>query len=164
MVDEYDEVVDVEFPDDGGTPPWYIPPDRYVFQVTKAELKESERSGRNYIELELTTQFEGSMKHIAHRCSLKPEALWELQRTLSALGMSAKGRVSLALSEMIGKWLEAEVEDDTYQGRLKTEISNVFPLEGEPPDWEQPAQNKEEDEGMDFFGPGSETEEALLSL
>ena len=137
--DSTEETLDVEFTTEGegDLPPWYLPPDRYVFRVSDLERKESKKSAWDYYEFTLEAKHDGKWHRLKHRCTMNPEEgkNWMLKRTLGALGLPHSGKVSIKRSEIIGKLLEAELEDEEYRERIQSKVVGVHLMESDTPDW-----------------------------
>ena len=160
-----DREVDVYLPEEDEEPDWYIQEGTYPMKCIKAVLMESSRSKHDYVQLTLLTfaPYDNNRREITHRCSLAPKAIWNLKKTLSAMGMQAAGRISLDLDGMVGKWMMVECTDATYKGRLKTEVEDVFEMDEAPPDWsEHEEENGGDEEGSeeDFWSGEPQKEEA----
>lgn len=90
------------------------------------EVKTSDNSGTDYINWKLKAT--GGV--IYHTTSLQPQALWNLRNTLEALGQEVpEGPLDLDLSELDGLEMGVEVEHETYQGKKRPRIIDVFPAE-----------------------------------
>lgn len=90
------------------------------------EVKTSDNSGSDYI----NWKFKAKGGAIYHTTSLQPQALWNLRNTLEALGLEVpEGAMELDLSEVDGLELGIEVENETYQGKKRPRIIDIFPAE-----------------------------------
>ena len=157
-----DREVEVYLPEEDEEPDWYIQEGTYPMRCIKAVLMDSARSKHDYVQLTLLTYapYDNNRREITHRCSLAPKAIWNLKKTLSAMGMQAAGRINLDLDGMVGKWLMVQCVDASYKGRLKTEVDDVFEMDEDPPDW---AEQEEENEGSseeDFWSGEPQEDEA----
>lgn len=152
-----DRQVALDLPGDDDEPDWYIQEGDYPFRCIKAVLKESSRGPHDYVELTLLTYapYDNMRREITHRCSLAPKAVWNLKKTLKAMGLPASGRINLDLDAMVGKWIMATTEDAEYKGRLKSEISDIYEMDDDPPNWselESAEEEEGEEGGSDFWG------------
>ncbi len=107
------------------------------------EVKTSDNSGTDYINWKLKAK--GGV--IYHTTSLQPQALWNLRNTLEALGLEVpEGAMDLDLSEVDGLEMGVEVEHESYQGKKRPRIIDVFPAEeieeGEEEEEETPKSSK----------------------
>lgn len=114
------------------------------------EMKTSENSGNDYINWKM----KGKGGSVYHTTSLQPQALWNLRNLLEALGMEVpEGPIDLDLDDFDGMELGAEIDHETYQGKKKPVIVDLFPvdeLDGEEDDGDEEEEDEEE---------GSEEEE-----
>ena len=61
-------------------------------------------------------------------CKLVENQLWKLRNLLIAAGKSVpKKRVAVDPNSIVGKTIGVTLEDDEYEGRLKSSIAAVFP-------------------------------------
>lgn len=129
-----DRRVTLNIPEEDEAPPWYLPGGTYAFRVDRAELKEGPKA--DYVELSLETLYTGQRKVVLERWSLAPKAVWRMRRGLKALGLQASGKITLELDKLEGLWLEADVVDDEYKGRVKSVVDDIRPLEAAvPAEW-----------------------------
>lgn len=127
---------------------------RQIATVEEVELKDSE-SGFQYLNWKL----KGEKGLVWHTTSLQPQALWNLRNVLEALGLEVEGSVmELDPADFAGMELGIEVEHETYQGKKRGIIVDVFPTsdledednEEEPEDEEEvDEEDAEEDEDSD---------------
>lgn len=126
------------------------------------EVKTSEGSGNDYI----NWKFKAPGGVIYHTTSLQPQALWNLRNVLESLGLEVEESVmDLDLSEMDGLTCGGEVEHETYQGKKRPRLVDIFPaeeLDGEEEEEEEapskPAKGKKQPE------PEPEEEEDELTF
>jgi hypothetical protein len=63
-------------------------------------------------------------------CKLQPNQLWKLRDLLVSAGQTVpKKIVSIDPGVVVGKFIAAEVEDDNYQGNLRSTINGTYGLE-----------------------------------
>lgn len=61
-------------------------------------------------------------------CKLQENQLWKLRNLLIAAGMNVpKKKMKLDLSKIVNKTIGVTMEDDEYEGKMKSVISAVFP-------------------------------------
>lgn len=104
---------------------------RHLLTVDGApEVKTSENSGNDYVNF----KFKAPGGVVYHTCSLQPQALFNLRNTLESLGVEvAEELMDIDLTELDGLTCGGEVEHETYQGKKKARIIDLFPeaeLEG----------------------------------
>ena len=89
-------------------------------------------------------------------CKLQPNQLWKIRNLLLAVGKQVpKKAIKVDLSKLTGSKLGVELSDDEYEGRLKSQISAVFPAETiaetpEPVETETSEPVKTDEDDMDF--------------
>lgn len=107
------------------------------------EVRVSERSGSEYI----SWKFKAAGGSIYHTTSLQPQALWNLRNTLEALGLEVpEGSLDIDLTELDGLECGAEIEHETYQGKKRPVIVDLFPLEELDGSDEEEDEEEEQDE------------------
>lgn len=90
------------------------------------EVKTGENSGNDY----LNWKFKADGGSIYHTTTLQPQGLWNLRNVLEAMGVEVpEGKMDLDLESYDGLTLGVEVEHETYQGKKKPRIIDVFPEE-----------------------------------
>lgn len=105
-----------------------IPEGDYVAEVTEVEQKLSKQQ-KPFIAFTLTLRGDQEGKKLFHNCSLQPQALFNLRRTLEALGYEVpNGPMYLNLTELQGLYLGVHVENEEYQGKVRPRVTDVFPL------------------------------------
>lgn len=99
---------------------------RQMATVDEVEMKTSENSGNDYINWKLKAK--GGA--IYHTTSLQVQSLWNLRNMLEAMGLEVpEGPLELELDEYAGMEVGVEVEHETYQGKKKPRIIDLFPIE-----------------------------------
>lgn len=79
-------------------------------------------------------------------CQLTAEQAWKIRQVLVAVGVSAPKSVkTIDASKLIGKDLGIILEDDEYEGKLKSVIDSLIPL-AEVDEGDTPAADDEDDE------------------
>lgn len=79
-------------------------------------------------------------------CQLTAEQAWKIRQVLVAVGVSAPKSVkTIDASKLIGKDLGIILEDDEYEGKLKSVIDSLIPL-AEVDESDAPAADDEDDE------------------
>lgn len=93
-------------------------------------------------------------------CKLVENQLWKLRNLLIAAGKSVpKKRVAVDPNSIVGKAIGVTLEDDEYEGRLKSSIAAVFPA-SELADDEDPDEDTAEELELDEDEDDEEEEEA----
>lgn len=101
------------------------PEGRFLFTVDGVpEIKTSDNSGNDYINFKFKSD-KGTVWHIA---SLAPQALFNLRNTLESLGVEVEeSAMDIDLTELDGLTCGGEVEHETYQGKKKSRLIDIFP-------------------------------------
>jgi hypothetical protein len=98
---------------------------RQLAKVKEVELKETE-AGNEYLNWVLSAK--GGT--IYHTTSLQTQALWNLRNMLEAMGMEVpESELELDLAEFVGMEVGVEVEHETYQGKKKPRVIDLFTVE-----------------------------------
>lgn len=120
-------------PEDGGP---------YKFQVRKATEKVGNDSGKPYLQVESEVaegKFKG--KKLYHVCSLQPKALFTLKQLMVACGIqNLEKRLDskVIAKSLTNKSFRAHVEDDEYEGKVKSVIASfIIDTEDEEDDDEE---------------------------
>lgn len=87
------------------------------------EIKKSE-SGNDYVNV----KFKAPGGVLWHTCSLQPQALFNLRNTMESLGMEvAEELMDIDLTEWDGLTCGGEVEHESYGGKKRARIVDLFP-------------------------------------
>lgn len=117
------------------------PEGRFLLTVDGVpEIKTSENSGNDYI----NWKFKSPKGTVWHMTSLAPQALFNLRNTLESLGMEVEeSAMDIDLTELDGLTCGGEVEFETYQGKKKSRLIDIFPeAELEEQEEDEPAPTK----------------------
>jgi len=84
-------------------------------------------------------------------CKLEESSLWKIRNLLIAAGVNVpKKRVKVNPNIVVGKTIGVTLEDDEYEGKLKSVVQATFPTselsEDDIPDEDEDAEDDEEDE------------------
>ena len=142
-------IVSVDFTDveSGGK----IDDGEYICTVEEVEEKESE-SGNEYLNWKLKTEGGSTLYHIT---SLQPQALFNLKNTLEACGMEVpQSAFDVDLDSVIGAEVGVIVENETYQGKRRPRVVDLFSPDGEADSDEDEEEPEDEEEEIE-----EETEE-----
>ena len=134
-----------------------VPEGDYPVRVREVTVEESS-SGNPYLKWVfeiIDGRYKGRILY--HNTSLQPQALFNLRNTLEALGMEVpQAVVELDLDNLVGLKAAVSVEIEVYQGKEKSRVVEVFPLEdlvededdedGEDEDYEDGDDEDDEDE------------------
>lgn len=136
-----------------------IPNDDYLFKISDAwEGISGTGNPTAYFEAKIPKgNYKGFQGY--YNCSLKPKALWKLRQFLEALGMEDLGKkLNIDWTEVIGKYFGATVEEDTYQGKVRSKIIDVFPSSELEEDEEETDEGDSEEEEVEEDEEGDEEE------
>lgn len=62
-------------------------------------------------------------------CKLVPNQMWKVRNLFTAAGLKVpKKKVKVDPSKVVGRTIGVEMEDDEYEGKLKSVIGDVFPV------------------------------------
>lgn len=134
-----------------------IPNDDYLFKVTDAyEGTSGSGNPTAYFEAQIVQGNHKGFKGY-YNCSMKPKALWKLRQFLEALGMEDIGKkFEIDWTSLINKKFGATVEEDSYQGKVRSKIIDVFPadeLEDSDEDEEQDEEVEEDEDEEEEEAP-----------
>lgn len=127
-----------------------IPSGDYKFRIE--EIEDGEGDAGPYWKV-ISTISEG--KHEGFKdwsnYSHSKKALWKLAQLLTACGIKvSKKKMTVDKKSLIGCEFGATVEDDTYEGKTRSKIADVFPVdELEETDEEEDEEDEENDEDED---------------
>lgn len=96
-----------------------------------------------------------------YNCTFTENSLWKLRNIVVAAGVALpKKRIKLTatmLNKLIGKEIGMTLEDDEYEGRMRSQIVNVFPVGDLPEDSDDTADEDDVDEKPAAKKSGSAT-------
>lgn len=118
---------------------------QYKATVEEVTQETSENSGEDYLLFILKTESGAKLRHM---CSLQPQALWKLRRTIEALGFEVPdGAMDVDPADFIGETLGVVVENEMYQGRRSPKVTDTMPAdEVDESGNEEEAEEEEEEE------------------
>jgi hypothetical protein len=119
----------------------------YKAKVTAVVDAESKKSGKP--QWLFTIQVNGAS--YPYYCQLEEASLWKIRNLLIAAGVNVpKKRVKVNPNIVVGKNIGVTLEDDEYDGKLKSVIQATFPAselnEDDVPDEDEDAEDDEEDD------------------
>ncbi|UGO52748.1 hypothetical protein QJV46_gp44 [Serratia phage vB_SmaS_Opt-155] len=139
------------------------PEGRFLAVVDGApEQKTSENSGNDYLNWKFKTP-KGSVYHMT---SLAPHALWNLKNVLEACGQEVPdGELELDPAELDGLELGIEVGTETYGGKKRARVTDVFPVEEmEESETEEEEETEEEGEEVTYAEVQEMDKDELIEL
>ena len=105
-----------------------LPEGDYKAKIISAEKKESKNSGNTYIKYGFQI-LEGKHKgkKLSGNATITPKALFWLRNMLEALGVEVPERaVNLKYKKYVGSKIGITLEDDEYEGKIKSEVSDFL--------------------------------------
>lgn len=129
----------------------------YAAIITKVEDSESKKDGSfQYIFTIKLQKF--SQNSYPYYCKLQENQLWKLRNLAVAAGLNVpKKRMKFDPNKVIGKQIGVTMEDDEYDGKMKSVIGAVFPISELAEGLE--VDDSETDEDFDEGAPVAVTEE-----
>jgi ribosomal protein L12E/L44/L45/RPP1/RPP2 len=99
----------------------------YLAKITKVEDSESKKDGEfQYVFTIKLSKF--SQYSYPYYCKLSENQLWKLRNLLVAGGLNVpKSRTKVDPNRVVGKTIGVTMEDDEYEGKMKSVIAAVFP-------------------------------------
>jgi len=127
-------VVSVDFTgvDMSGGTGFRIPEGQYKMKVKSAEQDKSKNDNDMIVWQFTGVEGKAKGKTFYYYTPLTEESLWKLGLTLQALGQDVEdSAMDIDLDEMIDLECMGEVIDDEYQGKTRSKLQSVEPLDGE---------------------------------
>lgn len=128
--------------------PRQVPTGDYLAQITKVVDAQAKDGESMYLFTFKLRQY--SQNSYPYYCKLVENQLWKLRNILIAGGLNVpKARAKVDPGKLVGRWVGVTMEDDEYEGKLKSVIASVFPaseLDDSDPS-NTLSSNEEEDEG-----------------
>lgn len=134
-----------------------IPEGDYIAKISSVERKKNKAGDAYYFswKLQVVETPQGNKKQagatLYYNTSLKPEALFNLRNFIFACtGKNVAGKaVELDPASYVGKKLGITVEDDEYEGKVRSQIADVVPVEALMVDEDADDEDDEDDEDED---------------
>lgn len=159
----------------GNFNPKHIEPGDYAAVISKVEQTEAKGDGEPMWLFTITLD-DVPRASYPHYCKLVDNQYWKIKALFTAAGVNVGQRkVKVDPNKLVGKQIGVGMEDDEYEGRLKSVIVDVFPpdeitggadeeddleedIEEEPKKKRRPAPEPEEDEEDDVEEEDEEEE------
>lgn len=135
--------------DQGEFNPVHVTEGEYLMKVTKVTEETSSKGNDMWV---FTCQMaDRKNATYPYRCTLNVEALWKVRNLFTACGVAVpKKKLNVDPNKLVGKTFGAIMEDDEYEGRMKSVIGGVFPshdmTKDDKPQAEEPEEEVEEEE------------------
>lgn len=102
--------------------PRHLPEGTYKGKIIKQGMAKTKSDGSDML---IYTIAVGSGTY-PYYCKLVPTQLWKLRELLTAAGMKVPSKaVSIDPARIVGKLINVNLEDDTYNGQLKSVVGSV---------------------------------------
>lgn len=147
--------------DRGNFNPQQVEAGDYVAKVVKVEDAESKGGEFQYVFTIKLQKF--SQYSYPYYCQLKENQLWKIRNLLIAAGLNVpKARMKLDPNKVVGRTIGVTMEDDEYEGKMKSVIAAIFPaseLADAPADEPDEDEDEDEAEEADVADDDSDDEE-----
>jgi hypothetical protein len=131
----------------------------YKATITKADVGKS-KEGNKQIILSIALQDIRSVVY-PYYCGLSENQLWKLRNVLIAAGNKVpKKAMSIDTDKLVGKEIGISLEDDEYEGKMKSVIAAVFPADDVDEGLASASDDDDEDEEDDEVEEDDDEEEA----
>lgn len=109
--------------------PKQMPEGDYPAKVTKVVDHKSKAGNMQWLYTITLTGGAGKGATYPYYCGQGPDELWKVRNLFISAGLNVpKKKVKLDPNRVVGKSIGVTLEDDEYQGKLKSVIANVLPL------------------------------------
>ena len=124
-----------------------VPDGQYTLAVEAIEEKESSEGNPYLAWTYKVADGEAKGARVWDNTSLQPQALWRLAKLLRCLGEEdLEGSVDLDLGAYIGRTVQAEIVNETYQGKRKPRVTDFMHASAdEAEEAEEEAEEEEEE-------------------
>lgn len=101
----------------------------YAFDITKVEEAVSAEKKNEMWVFTLQLVDDKSATY-AYRCLFAENQLWKLRNLCVAAGLQVpKKKVKLDPNKLVGKRIGGQLEDDEYEGKMRSVVETVFPAD-----------------------------------
>jgi len=138
----------------------HLPEGDYAAKVKEAKLdRSSEKETPGIFVTWVITKGEYKGKALRDALWLSDKALWRVRQTLEALGVKVPSKkVKVDPKKMIGKEAAITLEDEEYDGKMRSRVVDVFALD-ELEDLEESEDEDEDEEDEDEENEDEEDED-----
>lgn len=132
--------------------PVHVTEGEYLMKIT--DVKDDTSKNGNDLWVFTCQMVERRNATYPYRCTLNVEALWKVRNLFTACGIQVpKKKLNVDPNKLIGKTFGAIMEDDEYEGKMKSVIQGVFPAsdmtEDETPKAKKKAREPEPEEDVE---------------
>lgn len=144
-----------------------VPAGDYLAKVTKVEDRPTKDTKEPQWLYTIELQEKYTDRKYPMYCKLVPNQLWKLRNLFLACGVAIpKKKVKLDPNKIVGKLLGVTMEDDEYDGKLQSNVSQTFPASelddapaGDDEDTEDEDLDEEEEAEAEEEEPEAEEED-----
>lgn len=130
--------------DQSGVNPKHMPAGDYRVKVAKVTAGDSKKGTPQWMFLMVPTNMQSAS--YPYYCQLTPEALWKIRNLLIAAGIDVpKKKVNVDPNKIVGREIGVTLDDDEYEGKMKSVITAVFPA-SDLDDADLPADSSSDDD------------------
>jgi hypothetical protein len=108
-----------------------LPDGRYPCYLYELNEKTSQNDNQFFeFVFKVKEGVEGAGRQFWHNCTITPNSLWNLKRTLIALGIPAEElekKISIDSDELVGREVVVEVINEMYDNRPVNRVKRVLP-------------------------------------
>lgn len=111
-----------------GINPKHRPAGDYRVKVTKVTEEPTKKDPKKLQWIFVMVPTDMQSAAYPYYCQLEENTLWKIRNLLIACGIDVpKKRVNVDPSKLVGREIGVTLEDDEYEGKLKSVITAVFP-------------------------------------
>lgn len=142
--------------------PKHLPAGEYKAQVVKCDDHKTDEGKDNWLYTIKLVDKRGIGATYPHYCGQTTKQLWKVRNLLQAAGVNvAKKVINLDPNKAVGKYIGVTLEDDEYDGKMKSVVADVMPLSdlGADEDADEDDEEVEEEEESEDEDDESEDED-----
>lgn len=113
--------------DSGQFSPRHVPEGDYVMKVVKVDDHTSKEGNEQWL---FTIQRKGDQRaNYPYYCGCDEKQAWKIRKLFIAAGIQVPKKLVLVdPNKLVGKEIGAFLEDDEYEGRMRSRIADTFPV------------------------------------
>lgn len=113
--------------DSSGIRPRHLPSGEYIATIKNVEANKSKAGNPQWVFHISPEEHPGAV--YPYYCTLSIEQAWKIKQILAGVGVSVPKSVKqINASKLIGKQLGIVLEDDEYNGKMKSVIDTIIPV------------------------------------
>lgn len=114
--------------DSSGINPKHRPAGDYRVKITKVTEGDSSKGNPQWVFVMTPADMQSAA--YPYYCGLTAEQMWKIRNLLIAAGIDVpKKKVNVDPNKLVGREIGVTLDDDEYEGKLKSVITAVFPAE-----------------------------------